>query len=68
MQTKFFYYRKVRYNMTLKEVSNRTGIPLVSIIKYDNGEVLIENASYKRVKLLSQLFNCSTDDLIGYIE
>ena len=54
--------------MTMKQVAEKTGISLASVVKYDNGETPIENAAYKRVIAFSNLFKCKPDELIGYIE
>ena len=68
MQTRFFYIRKVRNNMTLKELSQLSGVPLPSIVKYDNGCAKIEKASYIRVIKIASVLKCRPEELIGYID
>ena len=63
--TKFMYQRRVVNKMTVKEVSEKTGIPLSTVAKYDCGVANIEKASYARLKQFATLFNCSIEDLIG---
>ena len=68
MQTRFFYIRKVRNNMTLKALSQLSGVPLPSIVKYDNGSSKIENASYSRVMRIASVLKCRPEELFGYID
>ena len=68
MQTSFFYIRKVRNNMTLKDLARLSEIPLPSIVKYDRGETKLENAAYSRVIKIASVLKCKPEDLFGYID
>ena len=66
--TKFMYQRRIVNKMTIKEVSERTGVSLGTVSKYDCGVLKLEKASYERLKQFADLFKCKIEDLIGNLD
>lgn len=66
--TKLQYYRKYINGMTLKELSEKAGVNINTLITYDNGRKDLNNASVIFVKKLARALNCTIDDLTDSLE
>ena len=66
--TKLQYYRKFVNGMTLKELAEKAGVNINTLITYDNGRKDLNNASVIFVKKLARALNCTIDDLTDSLE
>ena len=66
--TKLQYYRKFVNGMTLKELAEKAGVNINTLITYDNGRKDLNNASVTFVRKLARALNCTIDDLTDSLE
>lgn len=59
--------RKQR-DLTLKQLSEKSGIHLVQLSKYEHGKLKLENMSLKNAIKLADALDCRPEDFLDYIK